>query len=633
MSHNTTIAPTRALRLNPDNHRRKRRPVNCEECRRSKLRCDRQHPCGACKRRKREASCSYDIVAGGIGPLSAQRTTANPRVPAAPNNNTRRIAESPTASLPQPPPPPDCETAQEYLHTRWESVLQRPVPEDDVEPHTLSPLPFGSRMSHEEIIRSLPPKACCDYLVSHFFKHIFALFPILHGPTFQRQYIGFIQQPHEVDLSWLALLFSLCSLALKTIDASDPKLACVWSQLPTSPTPVDVTVSVSRRLLRTAMTCLLQDEFFIRHKFSTFEALLMVLYNLSHNGSVDQGWALLGMALNMGIALRCNENQNLNPIESERRRRCWAGLLTLHTYQGILFRDVDMSYLLNIRSTAPSDVNDTETTDEGITSPPSTRHHGEPTQMSMMMAKVRLFRLSTEICRHISGPSRLDRRLLQEFDAAIAAEQKQWDATYTIDGHPSLLDSTSYAHWCVLQTYAHHLYLLLHRPFHHTKATEFLPTSRDRCITSASALISIHRELYESPLLRNYMWLLNGVTTLKALHAAVALSSCLIDMPPSPAAATANPGGYDLDSFRLEVNAMAVRVASLSSRSNICAKAHRALRHLQAQLGTSEPLTERSEVELQTTFEDWTDIREWMDGDLVNWNLDGAYSIFGSGAI
>lgn len=50
----------------------------------------------------------------------------------------------------------------------------------------------------------------------------------------------------------------------------------------------------------------------------------MVIYSLSHNESVDQGWALLGMALNIGIALRCNvEQKSLGTIETERRRRCW----------------------------------------------------------------------------------------------------------------------------------------------------------------------------------------------------------------------------------------------------------------------------------------------------------------------
>ncbi|KAK1140442.1 hypothetical protein N8T08_010388 [Aspergillus melleus] len=229
------------------------------------------------------------------------------------------------------------------------------------------------------------------------------------------------------------------------MDETDPRLAYLWSQLPSSPTQVPATASLSRRLLQTAMTCLLQDELFIRHKFSTFEALLMVIYNLSHNESVDQAWALLGMALNIGIALRCNVDQNLgSPIEAERRRRCWAGLLTLHTYQGMIFRDVDMSYLLSIKSSEPADVNDSDITDEAILQPSS---RGEITQMSVMMAKLRLFRLSIQICRHISGPSRLDQHLLHKFDAAIDEEQRQWDTTYLIDGSPNILDANSYAYW------------------------------------------------------------------------------------------------------------------------------------------------------------------------------------------
>lgn len=362
------------------------------------------------------------------------------------------------------------------------------------------------------------------------------------------------------------------------MDESDPRLAAyVGSQWPSSPiTQVPATVSLSRRLVKTAMTCLLQDEFLIRHKFSTFEALLMVIYNLSHNESVNQGWALLGMALNMGIALRCNVDQiSSSPIETERRRRCWAGLLTLHTYQGMLFRDVDMSSLLNIKATPPADVNDSDITDQGLLKKPPL--DGQPTQMSVMMAKLRLFRLSTEICHHISGPSRLDQRLLRDFDAAITKEQQRWDSTYTVGGSPNILDPNSYAYWCVLQTYAHHLYLLLHRPFHHSKAPCFLPASRERCINSGKALISIHRQLYETPLLRNYVWLLNGLTSLKALHAAVALNSCLQDTAPSE-----TDPKLDLTSFQEEIEKLTVCMQDLSRRgSNICFRAYQILCHLQ----------------------------------------------------
>ncbi|RAL15223.1 fungal specific transcription factor domain-containing protein [Aspergillus homomorphus CBS 101889] len=318
-------------------------------------------------------------------------------------------------------------------------------------------------------------------------------------------------------------------------------------------------------MLKTAMTCLSQDQFFVRYKFSTFEALLMLIYKLSQNGSVDQGWALLGMALNIGMALRCNAgNQQLGLIEAERRRRCWAGLLSLHTYQSILFRDVDMSFLLDLKVPLPANVNDNDITNEGISQPPK-----EPTQMSVMMFKIRLFPLSTRICRHISGASRLDPEPLKEFDAAISTEQRLWDSTYMIDGAPNLLDS-SYAHWCVLQTYAHHLLLLLNRPFHHSQAPCFISASRDRCIDSSVKVISIHRQIYEVPLLRDFIWLLNGVVSLKALHAAVALSSCIADMPPS----------WDSSFYRQELQGLMARMESCSGRSATCLKAYPILSHM-----------------------------------------------------
>ncbi|KAH8424654.1 fungal specific transcription factor domain-containing protein [Aspergillus melleus] len=267
-----------------------------------------------------------------------------------------------------------------------------------------------------------------------------------------------------------------------------------------------------------------------------------------------------------------------SPIEAERRRRCWAGLLTLHTYQGMIFRDVDMSYLLSIKSTEPADVNDSDITDKAISQPSS---RGEITQMSVMMAKLRLFRLSIQICRHISGPSRLDQHLLHEFDAAIAEEQKQWDTTYLIDGSPNILDANSYAYWCVLQT-----------------------------------------QLYEAPLLRNYFWLLSGVTSLKALHAAVALNSCLQDI------SSAVDPGYDLNSFRQEIETLIVHMKDLSGRSHICLRAYRILHHLQVQASTESLLTEGPETEFENLFENLIDIREWMDPDLINSNLDGAFNIF-----
>lgn len=551
--------------------RRKRKLASCENCRHSKLRCDRQHPCGSCKRRRYESSCSFQPSASAS--MSAIPAPSDNRASNVPSNSdtspVARSARSRSSNVTSAALPPGVTLSsrnQASPDTNWESILQRPAPDCDVFPvlDMLSPYPPGPGVSLKEILEVLPPKNCCDYIVSHFFIHLSPLFPILHGPTFQAQYTAFLLQPYDADLSWLALLFSICSLVLYAMEPSDPRLADLWKSRDSSPT--EEAMAMSRRLLQTAMTCLSMDQFFVRHKLSTFEALLMVIYHLSHNESVDQGWALLGMALNIGIALRCNvDTHNLNPVETERRRRCWAGVLTLHTYQAILFRDIDMSFLLNIKTTMPANVNDSDITGQGVLQSSS-----KPTHMSVMISKVRLFRISAEICHHISSPSRLDPILLKQLDEAIRNEQQRWDLIYMKNGSPSILDA-SFAHWCVLQTYAHHLYLLLHRPFHHSQKPCFIPSSRQKCITSAVAMISIHRQLYEVPLLRGFYWLLNGVTSLKALHAAVALNSCLLDMPST----------FDTSTQREELEKLTIRMEALSHRSTICKKANHILRHLQ----------------------------------------------------
>ncbi|KAJ5812446.1 hypothetical protein N7474_008747 [Penicillium riverlandense] len=603
----------------PESYRRKRKALSCEDCRHSKLRCDRKQPCSSCKRRGREASCSFWATPSvASASTNAHRTPPRPRALDVPRVNPTTSQSDPSrqeipgrSGIQLEPVRPGED--RDIPDSHWETVLERPVPEPDpvAVPDTASAFPLGLGMTLKSIIENLPPRNCCDYLVSHFFIHISALFPILHGPTFQKQYTAFMQQPDKVDLSWLALLFTMCSLILNTMEPSDPRLAELWSNK--SHCQEQEIVAKSRQLQQIAMICLSQDQFFIRHKLSTFEALLMVVYNLSHNESVDQGWALLGMALNIGIALRCNiDSQDYNPIERERRRRCWAGLLSLHTYQVILFRDVDMTFLLEIKSTLPADVNDSDITEEGVGEASS-----KPTQMSVMMFKVRLFRLSTKICHHISSASRFEVASLNKFDAAITEEQRLWDSTYLKDGSPSILDST-YSHWCLLQTYAHHLYLLLHRPFHHSQSPNFISSSRDRCISSGLALVVLHRQLYEVPLLRHILWLLNGVASLKALHAAVALNSCLLDMPPS----------FESEPYRVELDKLALRMEDLSNRSAICRKAHRILRHLQAQSGIENPQPSNPETLFESTFEDWTDMREWFDADLFNWVLQNSPTFY-----
>lgn len=447
-------------------------------------------------------------------------------------------------------------------------MLQRPCPDDygpsSTQHDSRFPLSFGLAIPTTALIAKLPPTECCDYLVSKYYSHCSPLFKVIHGPTFQDQYIMFQRDQNNVPLSWLAVLFVVCSMGLNTIEANDPVIL-EWLSNQQNNCAQD-TLALSRSLRSAALSCLAQDQFLIHHDLNTLEAVLLLIYSICHIEGVEHGWTLLGMALNMGIALRCNKYVQ-KPADDEqlRRRQCWAGILMLHTYQGLVFRDVDISILLNIGARAPSEAPDVEDQADPIMASHS------PQNLGLIEYKIRLFRLSSQLCSHISKSKLTYSARLEQFEQQVVAEQGCWDESFLVHGSPGILDTASYAHWCILQTYAHQLYLLIHRPFHRSLSPHFRPQSRNACLKSGRALLDLHGEFCNLPRLRNYRWLVYGMTSFNALQGAIALASCLID----------SSADVDVLDAREALDAMAARMEMLRERSPVCRKVYDIVRQLQ----------------------------------------------------
>ncbi|KAL2850241.1 fungal-specific transcription factor domain-containing protein [Aspergillus pseudoustus] len=592
--------------------RRVRKPISCKPCRESKLRCDRQTPCATCRRRGLVEDCAYNH------PPSPDTSPALAKAqPSQAWDTAQLLSPRPTAETSSSPLSVDNRAASDS-HARWDEVLQRPTDQVSQPSFTQSSIPkagpvsfpfaIGPAIPKGVILAMLPSKECCDYLITKYFQLLSPLFHILHSPTFQQQYNLFQQSPLDVELSWLALLFTICSVTLNTMEDADPIFAQLQDDENQS-TPSAMVV----QLRNAALMCLSQDQFLIRHSLSTLEALLILIYGISHNDGVERAWVLLGMALNIAIALRCNvkaKPPGIGWIEVERRRRCWAGVLLLHTNQAIIFRDVNVSSLLGADPTLPADVNDTDIQDDRI-HPPSR----QPTQMSMIMHKLRLFQLSSRICDHLSSAAKMNESRLIAFDAEIAAEQAKWDATFLLDGQPSILDSSSYAHWCILQHYAHQLYLLIHRAFCLSRPGGVPPRaeSQMKCIASGAALLEIHRQFCEVPRLRNYRWYVYGMMSFCALHGAAAMASCLL--------MGAGTGAVDEAAYRAAFDANLVRFEQLQGRSTICAKAYPILRHLQSMLNSEKGPTFEPGMDLNNVFDEWIDTVQWLDTDPANLDI------------
>lgn len=547
--------------------KRRRKPLSCEPCRHSKLRCDRQLPCAACLKRGWQDQCAYGTTAvcTESGPSPRRRRTRHSAV--------RAVSQQPPEQLVTPEEPvAGRDQSPEAIHHRWDDILCRPpiVQKNSVRARSTDvacTMSFGPSTQTAELLQMLPPDTICEYLVSRYFAHLCPLFHILHGPTFQKQYSAFLQDPQQVDLSWLALLFAICSLSVKTIPPTDSGLIELWTD---QTLPCDLP-SLSQQYRNAAMMSLSQDQFLFRHNLHTLEALLVVIHNISDSEGAEFAWALLGTATNIAIALRCHTvTPEPNYIERERRRRCWAAILILHTYQALLFRDTDLSFLCNMKTPMPVDANDHEIREDVVLTR-SGHGAGEPTQMSLMRFQIRLFHLSTDICNHISGPDRMSEQSLNRLALAVSTEQQKWDSLYLVDGSPSILDTSGYAHWCILQTYAHQLYLLLHRPFHNSRSRHFRPESRERCVKSSLALMDIHRQLYELPRLKVYRWMITATISCNALHGAVALTSCLLDMP----------HGADVGAHIAAIDGTVQRLEKLRRSSPACSSIYPILRHLQ----------------------------------------------------
>ncbi|KLO99219.1 hypothetical protein CEK26_002657 [Fusarium fujikuroi] len=584
--------------------RRPRKPLNCDPCRHSKLKCDRGLPCATCLKRGWQDSCAYG--SNFTGPQKRRRTRLEAVEPVPQQQiQLQSVEVTETVSSPSSTPEP--------IQQRWDHILRRPSVERSVIPDSPNPtvtLSFGPCVPITELLALLPPTSVTEYLVCRYFGTLSSLFHILHGPTFQTQYLEFLEAPEKTSLSWLAVLFAIISLTLKTIEPTDAGLVVLWQD---TTIPRDLSV-LSQKYRNAAMTALSQDQFLVRHDLSTLEALLILVHMISHNEGPEYGWALLGSALNIAIALRCHTDiEGPNCIEQERRRRCWAGILIIHTYQALCFRDIDLTFLLNMKATMPAWVNDKDIQEHSIKQSPKDSPC-EFTDTSLLKFQVRLFQLSTQICSHISGDDKLNTTILHQYDTAVAKEQLQWDAAYLVNGRRSILNTAGYAHWCMLQTYAHQLYLLLHRPFHSSKASHFRAESRDKCIKSGLALLDVHHQFYELPRLKCYRWLVKGAISCNALHGAVALTSCMLDMPDDS----------DLTEHISTIDAAITRMEALKMKSPACSSVYRVIRCLRSYLSKRDPAPTFLPEDVELRFEDWATNVDWFRPDGIDWELWGS---------
>jgi len=273
----------------------------------------------------------------------------------------------------------------------------------------------------------------------------------------------------------------------------------------------------------------------------------------------------VGMTYNIAIALGCHidpDKFDLNPVQSEERRRCWAGLMMLYTIQNTLLGSPDPSWKPPTNVRLPADANDIDISASGMI---ESAH--SPTQMTYLLYKFKLYELTASICHEVFACSKPAQDVIDRLDQKIRQTQEAWDERYLSDSSFEALPVHHAAHLHILHGYAHQLFLLLHRPTftQSTLGMEIPNASQIRCIASAEALLDIHEVLCETPIFKPYMWYTYGLGSFHALHASVVLYVALLMPIYQP----------QYPKFLKSLEQALVRFRRMSMRSLICTKAAR----------------------------------------------------------
>ncbi|KAJ5850906.1 hypothetical protein N7455_010762 [Penicillium solitum] len=355
--------------------------------------------------------------------------------------------------------------------------------------------------STQSLLDTLPPFRHCDELLAVFFDVFSPLFHILHDGTLQSNYARFKQDPRNAPTSFIGLIFVVLGLAVTAIDKESPVLADLGREASTAES----------------------------HNLHTLQCLILLIYAINH--AQGPAWALLGTTLNIAIAIGCHVDPallNLHPIEVQERRRAWAGLMMLYTIQNTCLGNLAPFQVEN-NVQLPADVEDDEIVSGSLheavggSEPPSL--YKNPTKMSYILYKFRLYSLASDICAlSTKGPTpcagtigALDDQLQTEMNAQAERFGEQLD-----------LPTYHQAHSFILNNYTNHLVLLLHRIcLLKPEGLEngVLTRSYEKCEQAALAMLSNYKTLNLRHKFKSYSWYIHG---LGSFHAFLAISTLLV---------------------------------------------------------------------------------------------------------
>lgn len=235
-----------------------------------------------------------------------------------------------------------------------------------------------------EILRQMPSRYMADILVGRYFNSYDPATHILHGPSFQRQYQAYWENPDGTSIVWVGMLFAIMRLAMLS-----------YAREGDEPPEFRGKCQDMASTFRTQMAnCLVAADYTKPHAF-IIETLVFHLHaEYSSNRDTEASvWVLMGvivrLAMRMGYHRDSKFFPDVTPFQGEMRRRVWSFVRTgdlLFSFQIAL---PPMVRLGDSDTDLPRNIYDDEFDENSVTLPPP-RPQTEATPISYMIAKSKL---------------------------------------------------------------------------------------------------------------------------------------------------------------------------------------------------------------------------------------------------
>jgi len=238
--------------------------------------------------------------------------------------------------------------------------------------------------SESELREALPPRSSVLTLCSRYFNSMDNAVNIIHGPTFQQQLRTHWQDPSKTPIMWLALLYSILTLAMLSyhkVGDEPPE----WKGR---------TLEMSADFRLRTVQCLMKADYTKPVEYTVETMILYVFGEYSSRWDADLGlWMIVSLivriAYRMGYHRDAKWFPSITPFQAEMRRRTWA----LVRMSDVIFsHQVSLPSMIfehDCDTQLPSNIFDDEF-HPGTKQLPPSRPLTEPTPISYMIAKSKL---------------------------------------------------------------------------------------------------------------------------------------------------------------------------------------------------------------------------------------------------